>query len=40
MFPVWQDIGIFKSTGERVTNQARAIIIKKKIDGYLSWRLK
>ena len=32
MFPVWQDIGFFKSTGERVANhdQARAILKKKK----------
>ena len=32
MFPVWQDIRLFKSTGERVANQARAILkIKNKI---------
>ena len=29
MFPVRQDIGFFKSTGERVANQARAILKKK-----------
>ena len=29
MFPVWQDIGFLKSTGERVANQARAILKKK-----------
>ena len=36
MFPVWQDIGFFKSTGERVANQARAILKKKKKNRWLS----